>query len=76
MKTGEPAAIGAAIASASMDAELRARLCNAEIQAVLLKYGMAVAVTRTERLVPGRGINVEFSFNFVPAPRGNGEALS
>jgi len=56
--------------------ELRQRLCNAEIAAALEKYGMAVSVMRTERMAPGRGIEVEYTFNFVPKPKGNGKAGS
>ena len=56
--------------------ELRARLCAAEIQAVLEKYQMAVAIQRIEKLQPGQGIHVEYNFNFVPAPRGNGKAAN
>jgi len=58
------------------DTELRARLCSAEIQAVLEKYQMAVAISRIEKLQPGQGIHVEYNFNFVPAPRGNGKAAN
>jgi hypothetical protein len=61
--------IDANIAATPMDAEVRARLCSAEIQAVLEKYGMAVAIQRIEKLQPGQGIHVEYNFNFVPVPR-------
>ena len=58
------------------DTELRARLCSAEIQAVLEKYQMAVAIQRVEKLQSGQGIRVEYNFNSVPAPRGNGKAAN
>ena len=52
-----------------MDVELRARMCAAEVAAAMEKYGMQVAITRIERLMPGQGIHVEFKFDFVPAPQ-------
>jgi len=58
------------------DIELRSRMCNAEIAAVVEKYGLAVAIQRLERFVPGVGLQVEYSFNFVPRPKGNGKAAN
>jgi len=68
--------IAAEAAAAGTDTELRARLCGAEIQAVLEKFGMAVAVQRIEKLDPRQGIHVEYKFHFVPAPRRNGGAAN
>jgi hypothetical protein len=50
------------------DIELRSRLCNAEISAVLQKYGMQVAMKRVEQILPGGKTSVEVQFFFVPAP--------
>jgi len=69
MANGEQIEAAAALGAAGVDVELRARMCSAELKAVLEKYGLAIGFKRTEQIMPGGATSVQVEFLFTPAPR-------
>lgn len=52
--------------------EVALRLCQAEVQAALEKYGMTLGIKRIETHVAG-AVHIDYNLMFMPKPRGNGE---
>jgi len=52
-------------AAQARDHEVAVRLCQAEVQAALEKYGITIGIRRSEMFVNGQS-HVEYSLLFVP----------
>lgn len=43
------------------------RLCRAEVEAVLEKFGMQISITRVEQMAAGQ-VRIDYNIGFVPRP--------